>query len=301
MKVQGRKHSDSALTLLDGGGFYLFHLWKLNNWFTLRDYAYCLVADRGTFVSKAVIGKWFLTTFPFKGRLKKLNQIPIDKFTDNNILRWVEFIDCLGQIPPWFILFRDEKPPKGGELFNCRGHANPLTGLVEDFVIDSDWHNTYAITSLCWIGRDRPPFSYIVHDGSNNASVFCDFIIQNLPSVFYSQYISLCWTMRQSSISRRRWSLIPTFGTIAEYFSSSCSRTPQNWILLSCCGTSWCSDWSISPLSDNYGSCMHQVAQAAKIIMNEFTHEDVDACYRYCGYIWVLCNMFIENAYSAYS
>ena len=26
MKVQGRKHSDSALTLLDGGGFYLFHL-----------------------------------------------------------------------------------------------------------------------------------------------------------------------------------------------------------------------------------------------------------------------------------
>ncbi len=57
MKVQGRKHGDGALTLLDGDGFYLLHLQKLNNRFTLRDYAYRLAADRGTFVSKAVIGK----------------------------------------------------------------------------------------------------------------------------------------------------------------------------------------------------------------------------------------------------
>ncbi len=135
-------------------------------------------------MSKAVISKWFLTTFPFKGRMQKLNKVPIDKFTDNNILRWAEFICCIEQIPPWCIVFGDEKSLKGGELFNCWGRADPLTGLVEDFVVDSDWCNTYAITGICRIGRDRPPFSYIIHDGSNNAAVFCDFVVQNLSSGF---------------------------------------------------------------------------------------------------------------------
>jgi hypothetical protein len=38
-------------------------------------------------------------------------------------------------------------------------------------------------------------------------------------------------------------------------------------------------------LSDNYGPRTHWVARAAEIIMNEFTHEDVDARHRHCGYI----------------
>ncbi len=38
-------------------------------------------------------------------------------------------------------------------------------------------------------------------------------------------------------------------------------------------------------LSDNYGPHAHRVAPAAEILMSEFTHEDMDACYRHCGYI----------------
>ncbi len=134
------------MTLLDGDGFYLLHLWRLDNQFTLRDYAYCLAIDRGTFVSRTVIGKWFLTTFPFKGSMRKLNKVPIIKFTDNNILCCAEFMYHVKKIPPWCLVFGDEKPLKGGELFNWWGHADPLTGVVEDFVVDSDWRNTYAIT-----------------------------------------------------------------------------------------------------------------------------------------------------------
>jgi hypothetical protein len=39
------------------------------------------------------------------------------------------------------------------------------------------------------------------------------------------------------------------------------------------------------PLSDDYGLRTHRVARAAEILMREFTHEDMDACYRHCGYI----------------
>jgi transposase len=182
--VQGRKRGNGAITLTDGDGFYLLHLRKLNNRFTLRDYAHRLAIDRGTYVSKTVICKWFRTTFTFKGSMRKLNKVPIDKFTDNNVLRWAEFNYRVGQVPPWRLVFGDEKPLKGGELFDRWGRADPLTGIVEDFVVDSDWRNTYAITGLCRIGRHRPPFSYIVHDGSNNAAVFCDFVIQNLSCGF---------------------------------------------------------------------------------------------------------------------
>jgi hypothetical protein len=39
------------------------------------------------------------------------------------------------------------------------------------------------------------------------------------------------------------------------------------------------------PLIDDYGPRTHRVARAAEILMSEFTHEDVDACYCHCGYI----------------
>ncbi len=85
-KAQGRIRGDGALNLMDRDGFYLLHLRKLNNRFTLWDYLVCLAAGRGTFVSRTVISKWFCTTFPFKGSMQKLNKIPINKFSDNNIL-----------------------------------------------------------------------------------------------------------------------------------------------------------------------------------------------------------------------
>jgi hypothetical protein len=136
-------------------------------------------------VSKGVIGKWFLTTFPSKGSMQKLNKVPINKFTDNNILCRAEFMCCVEQIPPWCLVFGDEKPLTRGEPFNCWRCANPLTGMVKDFIVDSDWHSTYAITDLWLIGRDRlRPFSYIFHDDSNNAAVFCDYAVQNLSSSF---------------------------------------------------------------------------------------------------------------------
>ena len=100
-KAQGRICGDGALALTDEDGFYLLHLWKLNNPFTLQDYAIHLAANRGTFVSRAAIGKWSHTTFPFKGSMRKLNRIPNDKFTDNNILCWAEYVYRVQQVPPW--------------------------------------------------------------------------------------------------------------------------------------------------------------------------------------------------------
>jgi hypothetical protein len=38
-------------------------------------------------------------------------------------------------------------------------------------------------------------------------------------------------------------------------------------------------------LGNNFGPHLHRVAHAAQMLMNGFTHEDVDACFGKCGYI----------------
>jgi hypothetical protein len=285
MTVQGPKGSAGAMTLSNGDSFYLLNLWQLNNRFTLCDYAYCLATDRGTFVSRAVIGKWFLTTFPFKGSMRKLNKVPINKFTDNNILHCAEFMYCVEQIPPWCLVFGDEKPLKGGELFNRWGCADPLTGVVKDFVLDSDWHNTYAITGLCWIGRDRPPFSFIVHDGSNNAAVFCDMVIQNLSCGFLQPGDFLVLDNELINHFQESTGLDAYFWNYHGIFLQFLpTRSPElNPIELL---------WNIIvqrlkhfPLSDDYGPCAHWVGRAAEMLMNEFTHDKVDASFCHCGCI----------------
>ncbi len=47
-------------------------------------------------------------------------------------------VSSVQQVPQWGLVFGDEKPIKGGELFNRSGHVDPLIGLVEDFIIDLD-------------------------------------------------------------------------------------------------------------------------------------------------------------------
>ena len=285
MKVQGRTHGAGALKLSFEDGFYLLHLRKLNNRFTLKDYAARLAADRGTFVSRQVISRWFRTTFPFKGSMRKLNRIPIDKFTDNNLLRWAEYMYRVEQVPQWRLVFGDEKSLKGADLFNRSGRADPLTGLVEDFVIDSDWRNTYAITGLCRIGPDRPPFSYIIHDGSNNAAVFSDFVMQNLQSGFLQpgdflvlDNASIHHFQEAMGLDAYLWNYHGIFLQFLPTRSPELNPIELLWNILT-------QRLLHFPLGDEYGPRSHRVAHAARMLMDAFSHEDVIACFRKCGYI----------------
>ncbi len=186
-------------------------------------------------------GKWSRTTFPFKGSMQKLNRIPIDKFTDNNILHWAEYVLCPAGSSMVFSIW-------GWEAFEG-GKAIQLIGACRSI----DWFSgilRYQLGLEEHIrnhqpGRNMPPFSYIIHDGSNNASAFCDFILQQLASGFYSQEISLSWIMLQSTISRSQLSWMNSFGTFTEFFFDSFPHSPQNWIPLSCCGTLLCTGWGI--------------------------------------------------------
>ena len=46
----------------------------------------------------------------------------------------MEYLLRVSQVPAERIVFGDEKPLKGGDLFNRKGRADPLNGLVEERV-----------------------------------------------------------------------------------------------------------------------------------------------------------------------
>ncbi len=63
-----------------------------------------------------VICKWFNHTFLHKGNLGKLNQVPIDKFTPENVLWTIKHWDFIARIDPFRLKFGDEKPLKGPSM-----------------------------------------------------------------------------------------------------------------------------------------------------------------------------------------
>jgi hypothetical protein len=52
-----------------------------NNQLTLGSYSIRLCNATGKYVSRSVICKWFLTKHAFKGALRILDQVPIDKYS----------------------------------------------------------------------------------------------------------------------------------------------------------------------------------------------------------------------------
>jgi hypothetical protein len=98
--VSNQARGVGVLSLSDDDCLYLLALQRFNNRHTLRDYAYRLAMDKGTIVSKTVISDWFLKALPFRGSLRKLNKVPIDKFTNENVINRMEYLYRISQVHP---------------------------------------------------------------------------------------------------------------------------------------------------------------------------------------------------------
>jgi hypothetical protein len=101
MKIATRARGAGVMSISDEDGMYLLALCQQSNKRTLRDYCIRLIEDRGVFVSPSVICKWFLSSFPFRRSLSKLNQVRLDKFSPENILCAMEHWEFIRQVDPY--------------------------------------------------------------------------------------------------------------------------------------------------------------------------------------------------------
>ena len=70
---------------------YLLSLWAEDASRPLLDYVTNLKAEYAMRVSVLFLDKWFKTRFEFRGSLRKPNLIPLDKYKQENVTRFVEF------------------------------------------------------------------------------------------------------------------------------------------------------------------------------------------------------------------
>ena len=88
-----------SLTISYEDGMFLLALRAKNNQTMLKAYCRCLYSATGKLVLQNTICQWFLTAMPFKGCLRIVNQVPIDKYKSKKILWLLEFMDTMLIIP----------------------------------------------------------------------------------------------------------------------------------------------------------------------------------------------------------
>ena len=266
--------------------FVLLDLRRENNRRSLFDYQCRLFQLTGTLASESVISRWFHTALNFKGSLRAVSQVPIDKYKDANIARAYEYSTIVRQLDPTRVKFTDEKHFKGSEIWNAKGRRCPLTGVVEPVIVDSDFRNTYTIIGFCGIDPETPPFDFVLHTETNNADTFTDAVYQAYGKGFLRTGDFL--VMDNAAIHHYKESsvleyvLMEKCGVVVIFLPT---RSPElNPIELL---------WNtlvkrLRKEALNFDSAhfrSHRAAYVAQSVMEKFTHEDVMKVYKKRNYI----------------
>jgi hypothetical protein len=113
VRQQHVQRGAGAKTISDEDGEILLAMRSKNNQLTLRSYSIGLYNATGKYVLRSVICKWFLTKHAVKGALRVLDQVLIDKYSPDNCLCLMEYVNIITQIDPMRLKFCDEKHLKG--------------------------------------------------------------------------------------------------------------------------------------------------------------------------------------------
>jgi hypothetical protein len=151
------------------------------------DYIRQLEQYYGTTVSTGFITNWFKKKFPFPGSFRKANLIPLDKFKQRNILRFLQYkkkMDLLWDHTKWNFL--DEKHIVNKDAIPTTGRADPLTGYIDFIPVTGDFRESYNIFAIISANPAKPrPVQYRIDQENGTASTFVRFIMALIISGFF--------------------------------------------------------------------------------------------------------------------
>jgi hypothetical protein len=282
-KIKNIPRGNGSLSISDEDGLFLLNMRRECYQRTLEDYRQALHQATGKWVARCTICQWFLKANRIRGGVRKLNQVPVDKLKPDNVLRAIEYAELIDMLPIANIKFADEKHLKGQELFNKNGRRCPITGELEPVIVDPDFRNSHTIIGCCGIAPDAPPFYFWMHDGTNDAFMFTEFVYSMVVDGFLRNGDVL--VIDNASIHRYRDAAVLEEILWEDYkilLIFMPARSPElNPIELM---------WNILvqrlrrvPLIGGHSS--ERNALTAKEIMDAFTHSEVESCYRKCNYV----------------
>ena len=264
--------------------FIIMRLYWENPSRGLKSYTDYLWLMTGNIVCTNTIKRVLHEGFLYKGSRLKPNFLPLDKFKPENVNRAYEYLTTLFTLNPEKVIFVDEKHGKAQEVLLKYVRRDPTTGIVPSLLTESDFRNTYSITSFCSINRRKyHPLWYRIHTGTNGKQEFWETSLAALRDGYFEEYdvvVADCATIH-NDIEDLFWQV----GKVLFIFLPT--RTPEwnpkelNWQLLLQRLSRLPLD-AIKTMREDYGGGQDVILAAIKEELDGFTFDDVEKNYAKC-------------------
>lgn len=116
-----------------------------NPYLTLTQYCQLLELYYGKFVSRSTICYWFKYSLPYKSSMRKTSVFPHLKYSISNLNKLKQYICTIREIDPKKIIYTDEKPVRGSDIYNRYVRRCPITGRTPFIKTKFKLRNTYNL------------------------------------------------------------------------------------------------------------------------------------------------------------
>jgi hypothetical protein len=148
-----------------------------------REYVAHLVATYyGTLVSTTFIFEWFKTRFNHKGSFCKPNLVPLDKFWQENVIRFIEYkLKCQLMFDHSHFCFIDKKHLVDSNSVPKKLRCCPLSGRMDFIAVSGNFRETYNLTA-CISGNPLKERPLVYTAGKENGTAmafvsFCEMMV----------------------------------------------------------------------------------------------------------------------------
>jgi len=273
-----------SISLSDLDAFVILMLYHQEPSMTLKGYRLGLYAYTGTLVCEMTISNFFHRGFEIKGSLCKPNLIPYDKFRPENLDRALDYLQTVAMFDRSRLKFGDEKHLKGSELWCRKTRQNVFTGDVPAVMTRSDFRNTYSIIGFCGIDNRASPVRYGVVQDNNNADNFAVQVQLALSSGFLLPFDVLVLDRaaihtggRNTTLEEWLWNNYRIFLLLLP------ARTPE-WNPIELVWNILVQRLRVFSLHLVTRMGGHSLVHAAQVVLDNISHEEVNGCFKKCGY-----------------
>ena len=100
-------------------------------------------------ISLSTICMWFKRSLPKKSSIRKSSLFPKNKYSLHNILRLQRYVRFVSTLLPERIVFADEKPIRGSNVYSGTARMCPITGGTPYIKTSLNLKNTYVQSNGC--------------------------------------------------------------------------------------------------------------------------------------------------------
>ena len=144
-----------------------------------REYVAHLATYNGTVVSTTFRSEWFKTRFNHKGSFRKPNLVPLDKFRQENVIRFIEYkLKCQLMFNHSCFCFIDERHLVNLDSVLKKLLCCPLSGWMDFIAVSGDFREAYNLIACSPISGNplkERPLLYTIGKENGTAAAFIAF------------------------------------------------------------------------------------------------------------------------------